>query len=277
MSTDTLTTDPSSDSGGPNYQVRALVRGLAVLRSFRVDEPELTLTDLARRLGFAKSTLSRLLQALEGEGFIEQDATTGRWRLGVAAFEVGSVYMRQLSFSTAAQPVLERLANDCGETTSLGILADGGVVYLSIVHGQREIGIQSAAGARHPVHCTALGKALLAYRPEGEVCEILAQHPMTRRTDHTITTVPAFLDELVRVRSCGYAIDDEERAENIRCAAAPIYDHRGVVVAAISASGPVFRLDHSALHALARHVADAAVAISRQLGFDQACERVGTT
>ena len=88
MSTDTLTTDPSSDSGSPNYQVRALVRGLAVLRSFRVDEPELTLTDLARRLGFAKSTLSRLLQALEGEGFIEQDATTGRWRLGVAAFEV---------------------------------------------------------------------------------------------------------------------------------------------------------------------------------------------
>ncbi len=252
--------------GTANYQARALQRGLAILRSFGAQQPDYTLAELSKRLSVPKSTLFRLLQVLEAEDFVEQDAR-GRWRLGLAAFEVGSVYTQQLSFTAAAQPAIERLAAECGETASLAVLADGEVVYIAIVRGQREIGIQSNVGARHPVHCTALGKVLLAYRPAEEVRDMLVQHGMPRHTERTITTVEAFEGALTQVRKLGYAVDDEERAYNIRCVAAPIRDRHGDVIAALSASGPAFRLDELTLDRMRGHVVAAASAVSQRLGY----------
>jgi DNA-binding IclR family transcriptional regulator len=253
-------------TGDANYQARALQRGLAVLRSFDGDQRDFSLLELSKRLDLAKSTLFRLLQVLQADTFVEQDAA-GRWRLGLGAFKVGSAYIRQLSFTGIAQGALERLAATCCETASLAVLADGEVVYIAIVRGQREIGIQSNVGARHPVHCTALGKVLLAYRPEAEVRATLIRQGMPRNTEHTIITVDAFEAALLQVRRLGYAVDDEERAYNIRCVAAPIHEGNGNVIAALSASGPIFRLDDIALDQLREHVVAAAEFVSQRLGY----------
>jgi DNA-binding IclR family transcriptional regulator len=161
---------------------------------------------------------------------------------------------------------LERLAAERGETASLAVLADGEVVYVSIVRGQREIGIQSDVGARHPVHCTALGKVLLASLPEDQVRDILLHGGMPRHTPRTIVTPDAFVTALAEVRRQGYAVDDGERSPDIRCVAAPVQDHHGRVVAALSASGPLFRLDDAVFADLSKAVVAAAGVVSHRLG-----------
>ena len=121
-----------------------------------------------------------------------------------------------------------------------GVLSKGEVVYVAIEHAQREIGIQSQIGTRHPTHCTALGKVLLSELADDEVVSLLEPLGLPGLTEHTLTSLGALLAELRHVRQRGYAIDNEERAYGIKCIAAPIHNHAGRIVGAISVSGPTF-------------------------------------
>ena len=252
-----------------NYQVRALHRGLAVLSCFSPREPRHTLVDLSRRVRVPKATLFRLLETLCAAEFLEQEGP-GSYVLGVKAFEVGSAFLAQLDFPQLARRGLEDLAAVTGETASLGLLNHGEVVYIAIARAQREIGIQSQVGTRHPAHCTALGKVLLADLADQAVLELLDHTGMVALTEHTITSPTAMLVELARVRQQGYAIDSEERACGIRCVAAPIHDLTTRVVAAISVSGPAFRVTSETLPPLISAVTAAAAAVSRRQGYREA-------
>ena len=263
------------DAASANYQVRALARGLAVLSCFTPEQPRHTLQDLSRLVRVPKGTLYRLLESLCAAEFLEQDAT-GMYTLGIRAFEVGSAYLAQLDFPQAARRPLEELAAACRETVSLGVLSHGEVVYVAIEHAQREIGIQSQIGARHPAHCTALGKVMLADLADAAVRRLLEQTGMPARTEHTITSPEALLAELHAVRQRGYAIDNEERAYGVKCVAAPIRNARGRVIGAISASGPAFRVSAETLPALIAAVMHAAAAVSRRMGYREAAPMVGT-
>lgn len=256
----------TDDAGAGNYQVRALTRGLAVLTCFTPEQPRHSLLELSRRLRVPKATLYRLLEGLCASEFLEAEPSGG-YILGIKAFEVGSAYLARLDFPQTARRGLEELAATCRETASLGVLSHGEVVYVAIERAQREIGIQSQVGARHPAHCTALGKALLAGLPDTEVLEILALTGMPARTEHTITSPVAFLAELHAVRDRGYAIDNEERAYGIKCIAAPIRNDLGRVVGAISVSGPSFRVSAETLPQLIADVTAAAAAVSRRQGY----------
>jgi IclR family KDG regulon transcriptional repressor len=251
---------------GANYQVRALTRGLAVLACFTPEASRHSLAELVTLVQVPKGTLYRLLETLCTEEFLEQEPD-GSYTLGIKAFEVGSAYLSKLDFPQAARRALEELAAACRETASLGVFSHGEVVYVGIERAQREIGIQSQIGTRHPTHCTALGKVMLADRPNDEVTALLLKAGMPGLTEHTHTTPETLLAELTAVRRRGYAIDNEERSYGIKCIAAPIRDASGRVIAAISVSGPSFRVSAETLPDLIGAVVAAAASVSRRLGF----------
>lgn len=254
------------DASNTNYQVRALTRGLAVLACFTPEQPRHTLQDLSKMVAVPKGTIYRLLETLCAAEFLELDAV-GVYTLGIKAFEVGSAYLAQLDFPQTARRALEELAVTCKETASLGVLKHGEVVYVAIERAQREVGIQSQIGTRHPAHCTALGKVMLADLPDHVVRELLAENGMAALTAYTITTPEAMLGELREVRIRGYAIDNEERAYGVKCVSAPIRDASGKVIGAISASGPSFRVSADTLPGLIQAVTGAAAAVSRRQGY----------
>jgi DNA-binding IclR family transcriptional regulator len=256
------------ESAGANYQVRALTRGLAVLACFTPEASRHSLAELAKLVDVPKGTLYRLLETLRTEEFLEQEPD-GSYTLGIKAFEVGSAYLSKLDFPQAARRALEELAADCRETASLGVMSHGEVVYVAIERAQREIGIQSQIGTRHPTHCTALGKVMLADLPDAEVVALLRQTGMPGLTEHSYTSPETLLAELSAVRRRGYAIDNEERAYGVKCVAAPIRDAAGRAIAAISVSGPSFRVSAETLPELIAAVVAAAAAVSRRLGFRQ--------
>lgn len=257
------------DAAGANYQVRALMRGLAVLACFTPESSRHSLADLSLLVDVPKGTLYRLLESLCAAEFLEHEPD-GSYTLGVKAFEVGSAYLAKLEFPQAARRSLEELAATCGETASLGVLSRGEVVYVAIERAQREIGIQSQIGTRHPTHCTALGKVMLADLPDAEVVALLERAGMSALTEHTHTQPTSLLAELPAVRRRGYAIDNEERAYGVKCVAAPIRNAEGRVIAAISASGPAFRVSAETLPDLIAAVTAAGAAISRRMGYREA-------
>jgi DNA-binding IclR family transcriptional regulator len=190
----------------------------------------------------------------------------GQYETGAGAFEIGSSFLRSVALASEAQLLVEELAAKVNETASFGILDRGEVLYLAIAHGQWELGIQSTAGGRHPAHCTALGKAMLAHLPWPEVEQILRDHPPERRTPTTLVEPADIRRELTRIRRRGYAVDAEERVPGVVCVGAPVHDATGQVAGAISISGPELRLGRARLSAVAGEVLAVAETGSRILG-----------
>jgi DNA-binding IclR family transcriptional regulator len=233
------------------YEIRSVTRALDVLLAVG-DLGEGELTTVARTAGLHPTTTLRLLESLRSRGFVRH--RRGVYEIGPRAFEVGSVFLNRVSLAREAQELVEELAARLNETANLGILVDGEVLYLAIAQARRELGIQATAGGRHPAHCTALGKALLAYLPWESVESILAAHPPVRLTPTTLVEPEELRVELERVARLGYAVDAEERTPGVVCLAAPIRDVTGRVVAAISISGPRLRLPRRRIRELAGEV-----------------------
>ena len=229
---------------GERYLIRVVERALKLLQVFSTTEPELSLTELSNRLGLNTSTTYRLLATLEIHGYIDQNSENGKYHLGVACLELGSVFLSQVSLRQQAQPLLETLRNDCKETVHLTILDRMEVVYLEKLESLLPIGFMSSrVGGRAPAHCTGVGKALLAYEAPDEVRSFYSEHGLQRYTDNTTVDVEELLAELAEVRNRSFAIDNEEYEIGVKCIAAPIRDHQGKVVGAISISGPVQRMN----------------------------------
>jgi DNA-binding IclR family transcriptional regulator len=258
--------EPEGVSDGPKYHERALLRGLQILTSFTVQEPEQDLSGLSRRLRLPKGTLVRLLDCLKYAGFVEADPRTGAYRLGVRALEVGSVYQQTSTLDGVARPVLVDLAQRCGQSTNLGVLDDGQVIHVVVVAAPSPLRYEAYVGMRADVHSTGLGKALLAGRPPAEVEAFLQERPLPRRTPKTIADPAALRAALEDVRRQGYALDDEETLLGLRCVAAPVKAPDGGTVAAVSASGPRTDFEGERLGEIIAAVRGAAEAVSRRLG-----------
>lgn len=250
----------------PGYQVRALERALAILDAFSLAEPSLSLTDLAARVQLAKSTTTRLLAVLEARGYLERSPDTERYQIGVRAFELGSIYIQTTSIETEAQPVLRQLARECQQTANLGILNGLAVVHIAIVPPDRPIRFYTTVGQRDSAHCTGLGKALLAALDPERLAELVAEHGLPRRTARTITTMEELRGAVARVCEQGFALDDEESFEGLKCVAAPIWDDKNRAVAAVSVSGPAAEFNNEALPRYSEAVLRAAETISARLG-----------
>lgn len=227
----------------------------------------LDLSTLARRVGLHSATTFRMLETLAERGLVRH--TPDGWLLGALTFELGSAFARGVSVWASGPQHIEELASRVNETASLGILDSGEVLYIAIAHGQRELGIQSQPGTRHPAHATALGKVLLAALPWPEVVALLQRRPPVALTERTRTSLDEIRAELERVTKLGYAIDDEERAPGVYCVGAPVCDHTGAVVAAVSVSGPTFRMTGAEREGIIDRLVRSAGDLSRLLGARQ--------
>lgn len=274
---------PDIHAAPPRYRIQAVERVGAILDAFSPENPEMGVTEVAERTGLHKSTAHRFLVNLEAVGLLERDARSQRYRLGLRMFEMGGIVLEQMSLWDEALPFLEGLVRDSGETGHLAVLERGEAIYIEKVEARRALRIPSAMGRGYPAHATSLGKVLLSDLPIAEVREILGTHGMASYTRTTTTDVELLLEELVVVSARGFAIDDEEYDEGLRCIGAPIRDHTGRVVAAIGIGGPVTRVTAARVDDLARLVIDAADGLSRRLGatqsraFTRAARRVRTT
>jgi len=251
------------------YQVQVLDRALAVLEVLSAEGPDLSLGEISERLALHKSTAHRLIMVLERHNFVERNSVSGRYRLGLKLFELGTKAVSQLGLRERARPFLERLVLETSETVHLCVLDDSEVVYLDKVEPERSVRMATSVGRRNPIHCTAVGKAIMAYLPISEVEAIIRRHGMKTMTANTITNFLALKKELSTIRQRGYSIDDEEIEEGVRCVGCVVRNFSGEPLAAISASGPAFRVTREKVAELAVPVVAAALGLSSELGFKE--------
>jgi DNA-binding IclR family transcriptional regulator len=243
-----------------------LERALQILGSFSLEQPELSLSDLSMATDLAPSTTLRLLSILAQYGYVERSADTDRYRIGVGMFERGSIYIQTTSIEAHAQEPLAALARECNQTASLAVLDRGDIVHIAVFPPDRAIRYFAPVGQREMAHCTGLGKVLLSGLPDEELGEIVEQRGLPGRTDRTITTIGVLRTHLAQIREQGYAVDNEESVIGLRCVAAPIFDDRNRVVAAISASGPAAEFSETTIPELLRAIRKTAALISERLG-----------
>jgi DNA-binding IclR family transcriptional regulator len=251
----------------PYYSVRALDRALSILNALAEQDSEVGVTQLSEGLGMHKSTVHRLLAVLERNQYVEKNPADSKYHLGWKPFELGMRAVSRLDFCDLARPCLERLVKETGETAHLGILRQGDIISLVNAESQRTLSTPSTVGRRTPAHCTSLGKAILAFLPRPQITEFLRTHSLKPYTRHTITQASRLKVELGAIRKRGYALDNEEFEEGLLCIGAPVRNHAGKVMAAISIAGPAFRLGGEATAALARPVVEAAGRLSAALGY----------
>ena len=243
------------------YAIQTVLNALRMLEVFHT-EPEMGVSDLARRLDLHKNNAFRLLATLELAGYMQQTQESDLYHLGPRCLELGHAFARSHTLISQARPILEELAETLGETAHLGVLRGDEVVHLDGVLPEQMVLTGLRVGERLPAHCTALGKALLAYGGLEIVNRTLDRH-----TDSTLVDPVKLADELRAIALQGYAPDLEEFVTGLRCVAAPVRDANSRVIAAISLSGPSFRLTEEAVHGEgARAVAAAATRLSQKLG-----------
>lgn len=251
------------------YIVQSVDRALDILEAFNYSEEELGVTELAHRLGLHKNNVFRLLATLEVRGYIEQDKKSGNYRLGLKTFELASVFLHHLGIRRQAKPILEELVARCDETAYLAVLDGPEVVYLLMQETSQTVRTIPRVGRRLPAYCTASGKVQLAYESTDRLNEIFREYPLKKLTDRTITDLAALKEHLKGVAGQGYAVDDEELEEGVRCLAAPIRDYSHRVVAAVDLSGPVSRFSFERIEQkLVPLVKEAAAKISQRLGYE---------
>ncbi len=253
-------------------RLSSVANAMRLLKAFSDDESEIGISELAQRLGLAKCTVHRLASTLIEQRVLEQNPHNARYRLGLLMFELGALVRRKMDVSAEASPLLKALMEKTGETVYLTVLDDYTALYVNRVESRRAIRSGYGHGTRAPLHCTALGKALLAHQAAAYIDAVIARG-LPRRTAATITQPAALRRELETIRARGYALEDEEVEPGLRGIAAGVRNDAGDVIAAIGISGPAHRLTRKTLAACARDLIDAADSISRRLGYEATAER----
>jgi IclR family transcriptional regulator, KDG regulon repressor len=259
---------PEKPREGARRRLSSVATAIELLKAFSEDEVEIGISTLARRLGVAKSTAHRLAATLVSENLLEQDRATGKYRLGIALFRLGTLVRRRMNVSEVARPHLFSLRETTNETVHLAILDGSDIMYVYFLESTQAIRMRSDLGLRKPAYCTAEGQAILAFSPP-DVVQAVIHKGLQARTPNTITDADKLARALESVRARGCAVDDEESEVGVRCVAAPIRNDAGDVVAAVGVAGPVSRLSKRSLSAFMPHVVRTAGAISARLGHRQ--------
>jgi DNA-binding IclR family transcriptional regulator len=251
--------------GRPN-RLSSVSTAIALLKCFSAEEIEIGVSDLARKLGVAKSTVHRLAQTLVADGMLEQNPENERYRLGIALFGLGSLVRRRMNLSSEARQDLFSLRNVTGETVQLAILDGADIMFVYNLESTQAIRVNSDIGVRKPAFCTASGRAILAFQSEERVAEVLAAG-LVKRAPKTDTDPARLTTLLAEIRARGYATEDEESEAGMRAVAAPVRGAGAVVVGSVSVAGPVQRLSKEVMTRYAPEVIRTAEAISTRLGY----------
>jgi IclR family pca regulon transcriptional regulator len=217
---------------------QSLERGLAILSSFNSDRPLIGVSELSRELDLSRSTAHRYITTLAQLGYLQQDADSRRYRLGPKVLDLGFSAINSMDLREISAPYLRQLSDETQHTVNLAILDGIDVVYIERCRttgpGQREIDLNLHVGARLPAYCTAMGKAILAFVPEGQLDAVIEKIDFAPRGPNTLTSAGAFREEIARIRESGIAVNNEELAYGLRSIAAPIHASSGDVIAALN-------------------------------------------
>lgn len=254
-----------NSSGSP---VRSIDRVLDVIEALSNQPHGVTLTNLSSKVGLHISTTHRLLSSLTARGYVQQDKETGKYRLTMRLFEIGSRIIGGMNLVSISRPYLERLAELTNEAIHL-VARDGDEVVYLYKEDMREsiVSMASFVGMRAPMYSTAVGKSILARMSENEVKDIWNRIVVIPFTKNTITHYDALLRELQITRERGWAVDNEENEPGVLCVGASIIDFSGTPIGAISVSGPVIHMSEEKRKLCTREVVESARAISGLLGF----------
>jgi DNA-binding IclR family transcriptional regulator len=246
--------------------IQSVLRATKIMEFLAANSNSASLTTISKNLDLSKSTVHGLIATLERLGYIYQDQLTGAYSLGLKLFELGQVVYSSLDLRSIARPYLLDLGKKYEETIHLALLTREDVVYIEKVDSTRSIRIISQIGGRNPAYCTGVGKVLLAGLSDSEVEKIIAVTGMKKLTENTIDNIVVLKENLAKIREQGYAYDLEEIEIGLRCVAAPVTNHEGKVIAAISLSGPNNRITDEMLEQLAKDIMITAKHISDRLG-----------
>ena len=255
---------PEQESGAEG--LKSLRKAMRILDCFSLQEPRISLTDIARKVGLPLSTTHRLLATLRDVGILEQEGDRDLYRLGLKLLELGSMVLANMEVHREALPFIEELSRESGETVHLGVFDGSQVVSIEKMDSPHGLASNITVGKGAPAYCTAVGKALLAFQPES-VLEHVCRRGLTRFTPQTLTDPARLRKELEKVRTSGYAVDESEHQPGVRCVAAPIRNHSGNVIASLSISGPATRIPKEAIPPLAERVKEVAGKLSARLGY----------
>lgn len=247
--------------------VKSVSRALDIITILSLKKGGLGVTEIANQIDINKSSVYRILSTLVQYGYVEQDADSGRYKLGYKFLEISSKLLESIDLRTEAQPFLKELESETNEVIHLVVYDQGEVVYIEKLEGNELLRMHSRVGKRAPMHCTSVGKAILAYLPTNDVSTILGDKGMTVHTKHTITDKEILMQELEKIKKCGFAYDLEENEYGITCIAAPIFDHSGNVIAAVSVSGSTIRMTTHRLEQLQKRMIHVGQQISNRLGY----------
>ena len=255
-----------NESADPTYRVQVLDRVFQILDLLAEDKGELGATELAQQLQLHKSTVHRLLVILEHHRFLQKNADNAKYRLGWRLFELGTLAVSRLDLYSLARPHLESLMKKTGETAHLGVITGSELISIASIETDRNLRTPATVGRRSPLYCTSQGKSILAFSPENVAADLIRGIQFKAYTRNTITTATRLKSELERVRKCGYALDNEEFENELRCIGAPVFNHEGKVVAAMSIAGPTYRVGGGHIPRLVAAVLAASKQLSAALG-----------
>jgi IclR family acetate operon transcriptional repressor len=247
-----------------------VIKAMDILDCLGQAQAPLAASELGRRLGMPRSTAYRLLATLSAGGFVSQAMENPeKYRLGFKIVELAGSLLDTIELRQQAAPFLQELRDHANEVVHLVVLEQGRVAYIDKLECSQAVRMHSYVGRHGFAHCTAVGKAILAHLPEEDVAGIIGQHGLPAFTANTITDERALVEELAKVRQQGFAIDNLENEEGIRCVGAAIRNHEGQPVAAASVSGPSFRMTMERAEGLGPIVEKTTLEISRQLGYSE--------
>jgi IclR family transcriptional regulator, pca regulon regulatory protein len=258
------TSGVSSPAPGDSY-VQSFARGLQVIRAFDASAPRQTLSEVAARSSLSRAGARRILLTLQALGYVHSDGKL--FSLSPRILELGFAYLSSLPIWNLAEPLMQALASEVGESCSAAVLDGSEIVYVLRMPTHKIMGLSLGVGSRLPAYCTSMGRMLLASRPEQEVSTLLSAEPLPARTKFTVTD-PAEVAELIaQARRQGWALVNQELEEGVVSMAAPITDRAGNMVAALNISGQANRTPARVMQAtMLAPLRQAALAVSRLLG-----------
>ena len=257
--------DDDAHDGRQPESVAAVLKVFAILQALS-ERNEIGISEISVRLAMPKATVYRFLQTMKTLGYVRQEPDSERYGLTMRVFELGAKALRFPDLVEIAKPHMLRLSDATGETVHLGMLIDSEIIYVHKVDSRHNLGMYSRIGRRAPLHCTAIGKVLMAWERPERRAQIMRGCDFKRYRDNTITTMTDFEAEMVRTVAQGFGQDREEFDDHIRCASIPIFDRQNQVIAGLSVSFPTFRYDVAREPELVAMLRDASRDISQQLG-----------
>lgn len=247
--------------------MKSVWRVVRILESFNSEEG-MTVTQISKRLGLPKSSVHDILSTLVAEGILEKDSDNSRYHLGLKLFELGEKARSNLEIRKRATPFLKTLNGQLDETVHLTVLEEGEVLYIECFESTKRLRTYSVIGVRAPLHCTAVGKAIMAYLPPDQIERVILEKGLERFTENTIIDRKKLLEELAGIRQKGYAVDNMEHEEHVRCVGAPVFNYEGNSFASISISGPAQRVTTEEVPVVAKMVMAATKEVSKQMGYN---------